>query len=254
MRRGPNGAGLSRKSIFAEIDASLRRLGTDYVDLYQIHRFDRTVPLEETLEALHDVVKSGKARYIGASSMYAWQFTKALYTQRLHGWTQVRVDAEPLQPPLPRGGARDAAGVRGSGHRGDPVEPARPRPSHPRLGRRRPRGPRPTSSGPLCTSRRTRRSSNASPRWPRIAAFRGRRWHWRGCCAIPVVTAPIIGVTKPAPPRGRRGSVGLRVDRRRGAAHRGTLRAAPHRRTFVSVFRRHGDGKHSRPNPAWRPR
>ncbi len=88
MRRGPNGAGLSRKSILAEIDASLRRLGTDYVDLYQIHRFDRTVPLEETLEALHDVVKSGKARYIGASSMFAWQFTKSLYTQQLHGWTK----------------------------------------------------------------------------------------------------------------------------------------------------------------------
>ncbi len=88
MRIGPNGAGLSRKAIFAEIDASLARLGTDYVDLYQIHRFDRSVPLEETLEALHDVVKSGKARYIGASSMYAWQFTKALYTQRLNGWTR----------------------------------------------------------------------------------------------------------------------------------------------------------------------
>lgn len=88
MHGGPNGAGLSRKAIFTEIDASLRRLGTDYVDLYQIHRFDRTVPLEETLEALHDVVKSGKARYLGASSMFAWQFTKALYTQQLNGWTK----------------------------------------------------------------------------------------------------------------------------------------------------------------------
>src|SRR5215211_933164 len=88
MRPGPNGRGLSRKAIFAEIDNSLRRLGTDYVDLYQIHRFDPTVPLEETLEALHDVVKSGKARYIGASSMYAWQFAKALFTQRQNGWTR----------------------------------------------------------------------------------------------------------------------------------------------------------------------
>jgi aryl-alcohol dehydrogenase-like predicted oxidoreductase len=87
MRPGPNGAGLSRKAILTEIDHSLRRLGTDYVDLYQIHRWDPSVPLEETLEALHDVVKSGKARYIGASSMYAWQFSKALYTSRLHGWT-----------------------------------------------------------------------------------------------------------------------------------------------------------------------
>jgi len=88
MRQGPNAGGLSRKAIMAEIDASLFRLGTDYLDLYQIHRFDDTVPLEETLEALHDVVKSGKARYIGASSMHAWQFAKALYLQRQHGWTQ----------------------------------------------------------------------------------------------------------------------------------------------------------------------
>ncbi|MET9630828.1 aldo/keto reductase [Lentzea sp. NPDC006480] len=88
MHAGSNGAGLSRKAIFAEIDNSLRRLGTDYVDLYQIHRFDSSVPLEETLEALHDVVKSGKARYIGASSMYAWQFSKSLFTQRQNGWTR----------------------------------------------------------------------------------------------------------------------------------------------------------------------
>jgi aryl-alcohol dehydrogenase-like predicted oxidoreductase len=88
MHQGPNGAGLSRKAIFAEIDNSLRRLGTDYVDLYQIHRWDRTTPIEETLEALHDVVKAGKARYIGASSMYAWQFSKALYTADRHGWTR----------------------------------------------------------------------------------------------------------------------------------------------------------------------
>ena len=87
MRPGPNGAGLSRKAIMSEIDASLTRLGTDYVDLYQIHRWDPGTPPEETLEALHDVVKAGKARYIGASSMYAWQFTKALYLSKMHGWT-----------------------------------------------------------------------------------------------------------------------------------------------------------------------
>ena len=80
--------GLSRKAIMTEIDGSLRRLGTDYVDLYQIHRWDPGTPIEETLEALHDVVKAGKARYIGASSMYAWQFAKALYTADLHGWTR----------------------------------------------------------------------------------------------------------------------------------------------------------------------
>ncbi|WP_321945989.1 aldo/keto reductase [Paraburkholderia sp. J10-1] len=88
MRPGPNGQGLSRKAILTEIDHSLKRLGTDYVDLYQIHRWDYDTPIEETLEALHDVVKAGKARYIGASSMHAWQFSKALYTSRLHGWTE----------------------------------------------------------------------------------------------------------------------------------------------------------------------
>jgi len=88
MRPGPNGAGLSRKAIFQEIDASLQRLGTDYVDLYQIHRWDPHTPIAETMEALHDVVKSGKARYIGASSMYAWQFAKAQYTADRHGWTR----------------------------------------------------------------------------------------------------------------------------------------------------------------------
>jgi len=88
MRPGPNGQGLSRKAIMNEIDNSLIRLGTDYVDLYQIHRWDYDTPIEETLEALHDVVKSGKARYLGASSMHAWQFTKALYLADLNGWTR----------------------------------------------------------------------------------------------------------------------------------------------------------------------
>ena len=88
MRKGPNGAGLSRKAILHEIDASLKRLGTDHVDLYQIHRWDYQTPIEETLEALHDVVKAGKARYIGASSMYAWQFSKALHVSERHGWTR----------------------------------------------------------------------------------------------------------------------------------------------------------------------
>ena len=86
MRPGPNGAGLSRKAILTEIDHSLRRLGVDYVDLYQIHRWDPATPIEETLEALADVVRAGKARYIGASSMFAWQFAKALYTSDLNGW------------------------------------------------------------------------------------------------------------------------------------------------------------------------
>ncbi|GGU15282.1 aldo/keto reductase [Streptomyces daghestanicus] len=88
MRPGPNGGGLSRKAIMTEIDHSLRRLGTDHVDLYQIHRWDPHTPIEETMEALHDLVKAGKVRYIGASSMYAWQFAKAQYTAERHGWTR----------------------------------------------------------------------------------------------------------------------------------------------------------------------
>ncbi|HEX3359863.1 MAG TPA: aldo/keto reductase [Solirubrobacterales bacterium] len=88
MREGPNGGGLSRKAIMSEIDHSLRRLRTDYVDLYQIHRWDYGTPIEETMEALHDVVKAGKARYIGASSMFAWQFAKALHVAEREGWTR----------------------------------------------------------------------------------------------------------------------------------------------------------------------
>src|SRR3954463_10195817 len=88
IRPGPNGPGLSRKAVLQEIDASLTRLETDYVDLYQIHRWDPETPIEETMEALHDVVKAGKVRYIGASSMAAWQFSKALYLQQLNGWTR----------------------------------------------------------------------------------------------------------------------------------------------------------------------
>jgi len=88
MHEGPGGSGLSREAIMEQIDASLARLDTDYVDLYQIHRFDRETPVEETMEALHDVVKAGKARYIGASSMWAWQFSKMQYVADLHGWTR----------------------------------------------------------------------------------------------------------------------------------------------------------------------
>ena len=88
MSQYPNDAGLSRKHIMNSIDASLRRLKTDYVDLYQIHRWDYNTPIEETMEALHDIVKAGKARYIGASSMYSWQFAKALYISELQGWTR----------------------------------------------------------------------------------------------------------------------------------------------------------------------
>ena len=88
MTPGPNGRGLSRKHVLSAIDASLQRLGMDHVDLYQIHRFDKETPIEETMEALHDVVRAGKARYIGASSMYAWQFARAQHVADRHGWTR----------------------------------------------------------------------------------------------------------------------------------------------------------------------
>jgi len=88
LTKDPNAGGLSRKHLMQAIDDSLQRLGTDYVDLYQIHRFDRTTPIEETIEALHDIVKAGKARYVGASSMFAWQFMKMLRTADAHGWTR----------------------------------------------------------------------------------------------------------------------------------------------------------------------
>jgi 1-deoxyxylulose-5-phosphate synthase len=88
MGQGPGEQGLSRRAVFEQVDASLSRLGTDYIDLYQIHRFDPATPVEETMQALHDVVQAGKARYIGASSMWAWQFSKMQYTARLNGWTR----------------------------------------------------------------------------------------------------------------------------------------------------------------------
>ena len=88
MGSGPKDAGLSRTAIFAQVEQSLKRLKTDYIDLYQIHRYDRETPIEETMEALHDLVRSGKVRYIGASSMYAWQFVQAQYVADLHGWTR----------------------------------------------------------------------------------------------------------------------------------------------------------------------
>ncbi len=140
MRPGPNGAGLSRRAILAEIDNSLRRLGTDFVDLYQIHRWDPTVPIAETLEALHDIVKAGKARYIGASSMHAWQFAKALYISRLNGWTEFvsmqnhlnLLNREEEREMLPLCIDQSVAVL--------PWSPARPRPPGARMGRRQASG------------------------------------------------------------------------------------------------------------------
>ena len=127
MGDDPNQRGLSRKHIHHAIDDSLRRLGTDYVDLYQIHRFDYDTPIEETLRALDDVVRAGKALYIGASCMYAWQFAKMLARRRRERPGALRHHAEPLQPGLSRRRARDAAAVPRGRHRRHPVESAGPR-------------------------------------------------------------------------------------------------------------------------------
>ena len=194
---GENGRGLSRKHIMASIDASLKRLELDYVDLYQIHRWDPRTPIGETMEALHDVVKAGKARYIGASSMYAWQFAKAQAVAS----TRVRVDAESLQPRLPRGGARDDPAVPRPGRRGAAVEPAGTGAAgrQPHARRRAPdhaRQHRPVRRLPVQARDATSRSSIARWRSPASAACRARRSRSPGCCRSPGVTAPIVGATK----------------------------------------------------------
>ena len=157
MRQGPNGAGLSRKAILAEIDASLQRLGTDYVDLYQIHRWDYGTPIEETLEALNDVVRAGKARYIGASSMYAWQFAKALALSEQHGWARF-VSMQNYVNLLYREEEREMLPLcRDAGIARDAVEPAGARPAHPRLGRdERPGGAGRVREDALCQDGRRR--------------------------------------------------------------------------------------------------
>ncbi len=198
MHDGPGGQGLSRKAIMEQIDASLTRLGTDYVDLYLIHRFDPETPVEETMEALHDVVKAGKVRYLGASSMFAWQFAKLQHTADLHGWTRfvamqdqynlIKREEEREMLPMCAGHgrrlrsrtrrrARAASPGRGvqqtqrsDGGRGGQEL----RPGHRPAGRRR----------------RARRS-------PTSAGSRWRRWRWPGCCPSPWSPPRIVGATKP---------------------------------------------------------
>ena len=203
-----------------EVDASLRRLGTDYIDLYQIHRWDPATPIEETLEALHDVVKAGKVRYIGASSMYAWQFAKALYLADLHGWTRF-VTMQNHYNLLYREEEREMLPLcADQRHRRDPVEPAGARPAHAGLGRRRPTGPRPTSSaGPSTT--RTRATGPSPSASAEIADRRGvpraqvaLAWVARN----PVVTAPIVGATKPHHLDDAVAALELELERRRGRA------------------------------------
>jgi 1-deoxyxylulose-5-phosphate synthase len=183
VRPGPNGGGLSRKAIMGEIDASLRRLGTDYVDLYQIHRWDYGTPIEETLEALHDILKAGKVRYIGASSMHAWQFARALGVSERHGWARF-VSMQNLVNLLYREEEREMLPLCAA--EGIGVIPWSPQ-ARGRLTRdwtTRASGPRPTTltkGSSQNPPRQTARLLIAWPRLPRHGAFLGRRWRWRGC-------------------------------------------------------------------------
>ena len=216
MRQGPNGAGLSRKAIMTEIDASLRRLGTDYVDLYQIHRWDPRTPIEETMEALHDVVKAGKARYIGASSMYAWQFAKAQHVAERNGWTRF-VTMQDHYNLLYREEEREMLPL--CADQGVGVIPWSPL-ARGRLTRdwddahRAQR--RPTSSARRCT--RDGRPGDRRARSPRSPTTRGvpraqvaLAWVLRK----PAVTAPIVGATKPHHLDDAVAAVELRAHRRR---------------------------------------
>ena len=177
MRSGPNGGGLSRKAIMTEIEASLRRLGTDYVDLYQIHRWDYGTPIEEALEALHDIVKAGKARYIGASSMHAWQFARALGISERHGWSRF-VSMQNLVNLLYREEEREMLPLCAA--EGIGVIPWSPqaRGRRPGTGTTRASGPRPMSPTKGFLRKppsRTERLSTGWPRSPQRGGLRGRR-------------------------------------------------------------------------------
>ena len=194
-RTGPNGGGLSRKNILREIDGSLRRLGMDHVDLYQIHRWDPGTPIEETLEALHDVVKAGKARYIGASSMFAWQFAKALFTSDLHGWTRF-VSMQDHYNLLHREEEREMHGL--CADQGIAVIPWSPL-ARGRLTRDWDAESSRTATDPLISSLYVADDQQIVRRVAEIAEARGVS---RAQVALawmlskPVVTAPLIGVTK----------------------------------------------------------
>ena len=186
MCLGPNSSGLSRKAIMQKVDHSLQRLGTDYIDLYQIHRNDHTTSWEETLEALHDLVKAGKVRYLGASSMHAWEFAKALHLQKLNGWSRFvsmqnhynllareeEREMIPLALDNPWSGRHwpaDALHVRGRMRAHRPV--------------RQPMAPTPTCCIRPTRKRPTTPSSTRSARSPSPAMYRGPRSRWPGCAA-----------------------------------------------------------------------
>ena len=181
-----------------QIDASLTRLGTDYVDLYQIHRFDPETPVEETMEALHDVVKAGKVRYLGASSMWAWQFAKMQHAADLNGWTRF-VSMQDQYNLMQREEEREMFGLLADqGVGSHPVEPAGQGPAGPAVGRADARAVETDPIGPAV--RRRRQPRRSSTRCSRIAEARGIPMAQVALAWVlknPVVTAPIVGATKP---------------------------------------------------------
>ena len=183
MRKGPNSVGLSRKAILAEVDHSLRRLGTDYIDLYQIHRLDRGTPMEEVLEALDDVVRAGKVRYLGASSMWAWEFAKMLHIADTHGWTRFVSMQNYYNLRTARRSGR-CSRCAATGHRSDPVEPARARSPGRDRGTRRPSAPSHDTFGgqPVHRGGRPRGRRAGSSRSRPSGACRWPRWRPHGCC------------------------------------------------------------------------
>ncbi|MGH9598699.1 MAG: aldo/keto reductase [Terracidiphilus sp.] len=200
MRDEPNGGGLSRKSILYELDQSLQRLQTDYVDLYQIHRWDYETPIEETLEALHDVVKAGKVRYIGASSMYAWQFVKALYLADLHGWSRF-VSMQNHLNLLYREEEREMMGLcRAEGIGVIPWSPlARGRLARPWHGEKTHRHETDTFGNSMY-SRTEEADHKVIDRLGKVAEQRGvprAQLALAWLLSKPGVTAPIVGATKP---------------------------------------------------------
>ena len=237
MTPGENGGGLSRKHILSAIDASLARLDMDYVDLYQIHRWDPRTPIEETMEALHDVVRAGKARYIGASSMFAWQFAKAQHVADRNGWTRF-VSMQPHYNLIYREEEREM--IPQCIDQGVGVIPWSPLARGVLAGNR-------TRDG----EKRTTRSDtdgftdylysqptdfDVVERVAEVAAGRGcrrPRSRWPGCSSKPGVTAPIVGATKPGHLADALAAEELELDERGGPA-RGALRAPPGARPLLS--------------------
>jgi aryl-alcohol dehydrogenase-like predicted oxidoreductase len=185
MRAGPGGSGLSRKAVIEQIDASLRRLNVDYVDLYQIHRFDPQTPIEETMEALHDVVKSGKVRYLGASSMWAWRFAAMQHAAESHGWTKF-ISMQDQYSLIHREEEREMFGlIADQGVGSIPWSPlAAGLVTRPwgQTGTTRARETRPsTRLAGHCFSTATKPSSTRLNASPTSAVCRWHRWRWPGC-------------------------------------------------------------------------